>query len=88
MFWRKSCSLFPSPALANRKHSGAYRAAFLTCRKHRLDLNLLYDLDPEKFMANLETFVENVHEVDYLNLFISSLKQVCSLNLWDDENDR
>lgn len=39
-------------------------------------------------MANLETFVENVHEVDYLNLFISSLKQVCSLNLWDDENDR
>ncbi|EAL20131.1 hypothetical protein CNBF2080 [Cryptococcus deneoformans B-3501A] len=54
---------------------GAYRAAFLTCRKHRLDLNLLYDLDPEKFMANLETFVENVHEVDYLNLFISSLKQ-------------
>ncbi|KIR40475.1 elongator complex protein 1 [Cryptococcus deuterogattii Ram5] len=41
--------------------------------KHRLDLNILYDLDPEKFMANLENFVEQVHEVDYLNLFVSSL---------------
>ncbi|OWZ30446.1 elongator complex protein 1, partial [Cryptococcus neoformans AD2-60a] len=51
----------------------SYRAAFLTCRKHRLDLNILYDLDPEKFMANLENFVEQVYEVDYLNLFISSL---------------
>ncbi|KIY33719.1 elongator complex protein 1, partial [Cryptococcus gattii E566] len=53
--------------------AGSYRAAFLTCRKHRLDLNILYDLDPEKFMANLENFVEQVHEVDYLNLFVSSL---------------
>ncbi|KAE8543492.1 hypothetical protein D1P53_000206 [Cryptococcus gattii VGV] len=53
--------------------AGAYRAAFLTCRKHRLDLNILYDLDPEKFMANLENFVEQVYEVDYLNLFVSSL---------------
>ncbi|WVO22664.1 uncharacterized protein IAS62_003995 [Cryptococcus decagattii] len=51
----------------------AYRAAFLTCRKHRLDLNILYDLDPEKFMVNLENFVEQVHEVEYLNLFVSSL---------------
>ncbi|KAL0247662.1 hypothetical protein I308_103739 [Cryptococcus tetragattii IND107] len=53
--------------------AGAYRAAFLTCRKHRLDLNILYDLDPEKFMANLDNFVEQVYEVDYLNLFVSSL---------------
>lgn len=59
-----------------KNRSGAYRAAFLTCRKHRLDLNILYDLDPEKFMANLENFVEQVYEVDYLNLFISSLKYV------------
>lgn len=27
-------------------------------------------------MANLENFVEQVYEVDYLNLFISSLKYV------------
>ncbi|WVQ75470.1 hypothetical protein IAR50_005095 [Cryptococcus sp. DSM 104548] len=52
---------------------GSYRSAFLTCRKHRLDVNILYDLDPAKFMANLEDFVKQVPEVDYLNLFVSSL---------------
>nr|ODO03858.1 elongator complex protein 1 [Cryptococcus depauperatus CBS 7855] len=51
--------------------AGAYRRAFLTCRKHRLDLNILYDLDPSNFMDNLDKFVEQVPEVDYLNLFNS-----------------
>lgn len=31
-------------------------------------------------MANLENFVEQVHEVDYLNLFVSSLKYVLLLS--------
>lgn len=46
----------------------------MICRKHRLDLNVLHDLDPEGFMARLPEFVEQVSEVDYLNLFISSLR--------------
>ena len=45
----------------------------ITCRKHRLDLNLLHDLDPKLFMDSLESFVDQVPEVDYLNLFVSSL---------------
>ena len=53
---------------------GAYRKAFVTCRKHRLDLNIIHDLDPRKFMANLESFIDQIPEMDYLNLFISSLK--------------
>ncbi|WRT69010.1 uncharacterized protein IL334_005992 [Kwoniella shivajii] len=53
--------------------SGQYRNAFLQCRKHRLDLNILYDLEPSKFMNSLKEFVEQVPEVDYLNLFISAL---------------
>lgn len=52
----------------------AYRTAFLTCRKHRLDLNILYDLDPKAFLANLDAFLDQVTEVDYLNLFVSSLR--------------
>ncbi|WWD21132.1 hypothetical protein CI109_105613 [Kwoniella shandongensis] len=58
--------------------AGAYRTAFLTCRKHRLDLNILYDLDPIKFMANLKDFVDQIPEVDYLNLFVSSLNSADS----------
>ena len=54
--------------------SGDYRDAFVTCRKHRLDLNLLYDLDPKRFMDHLSDFINQVSEVDYLNLFVSSLK--------------
>lgn len=53
---------------------GAYRQAFLSCRKNRLDLNILYDLAPAQFIENLPTFVEQVPEVDYLSLFVTSLK--------------
>ena len=57
-----------------RERRGAYRSAFVTCRKHRLDLNILHDLDPARFMASLPSFVEQIPEVDYLNLFVSSLR--------------
>jgi len=53
---------------------GRYRSAFVHCRKHRLDLNMLYDLHPEQFMRSLPEFVKQVPEVDYLNLFVSSLE--------------
>ncbi|ORY54599.1 IKI3 family-domain-containing protein [Leucosporidium creatinivorum] len=51
-----------------------YRAAFLACRRHRIDLNILYDHDPASFKANLADFVAQVKEVDHLNLFLSGLK--------------
>jgi elongator complex protein 1 len=56
------------------ENSGRYRAAFLACRKHRIDLNVIYDLDPDAFMSRLSSFVDQVPEVDYLNLFLSGLK--------------
>ncbi|KAF9584994.1 hypothetical protein BGW38_004344 [Lunasporangiospora selenospora] len=51
-----------------------FRTAFLTCRKHRIDLNILYDHNPKVFMDNVGLFVEQIKEVDYLNLFLSFLK--------------
>jgi len=51
-----------------------YRAAFLACRRHRIDLNILFDHDPSSFQANLADFVAQVKEVDHLNLFLSGLK--------------
>ncbi|WVQ93259.1 hypothetical protein IAU59_000325 [Kwoniella sp. CBS 9459] len=61
--------------------AGKYRNALLQCRKHRLDLNVLYDLDPSRFMASLKDFVEQVPEVDYLNLFLSSLSDADSARI-------
>ncbi|KAF9295803.1 hypothetical protein BGZ74_010603 [Mortierella antarctica] len=51
-----------------------FRTAFITCRKHRIDLNILYDHNPKVFMDNVAEFVKQVKEVDYLNLFLSFLR--------------
>ncbi|KAF8925154.1 hypothetical protein BGZ58_001096 [Dissophora ornata] len=51
-----------------------FRTAFVTCRKHRIDLNILYDHNPKVFMENMTEFVKQVKDVDYLNLFLSFLR--------------
>ncbi|KAG0917728.1 hypothetical protein G6F33_001222 [Rhizopus arrhizus] len=51
-----------------------YRSAFVACRKNRIDLNILYDDGPERFMENIDKFVKQVADVDYLNLFLSNLR--------------
>ncbi|CAO3564635.1 unnamed protein product [Mortierella alpina] len=51
-----------------------FRTAFVTCRKHRIDLNILYDHNPNVFMDNVSEFVKQVKEVDHLNLFLSFLR--------------
>lgn len=50
-----------------------YKQAFLTCRVHRIDLDLLYDYDPQLFLDNLESFIAQLDRVDYLDLFVSGL---------------
>lgn len=45
-------------------------------RKQKIDMNLIVDLDPYKFLSNggVEKMVEQVKQIDYLNLFIASLQ--------------
>ncbi|KAI8379248.1 IKI3 family-domain-containing protein [Radiomyces spectabilis] len=52
----------------------AYRSAFIACRRNRIDLNILFDENPQQFFGNIEAFIEQIPEVDYLNLFLSTLK--------------
>jgi elongator complex protein 1 len=35
-----------------------YGKAFRALRQHKIDINLLYDVDPPKFLANIAIFVE------------------------------
>lgn len=51
-----------------------YLTAFLHCRAHRVDLNVLYDHKPESFLSDVGEFVQQVNNVDHLNLFLSSLR--------------
>lgn len=52
-----------------------YRDAFLACRTHRIDLDILHDFDPKLFMANVEKFVNQIEKVEYLDLFVSCLHE-------------
>ncbi|KAF7362473.1 polymerase II transcription elongation factor [Mycena venus] len=52
-----------------------YRKAFLSCRKHRIDLNVLVEHDHTAFLENLPLFIEQVHEVDHINLFLTGVGQ-------------
>jgi elongator complex protein 1 len=56
-----------------------YRKAFLYCRTQRVDMNILYDHAPELFMSNVELFIDQVKKVTYIDLFLSSLRYVYSV---------
>ena len=51
-----------------------YAAAYSLCRRHRVDLNFLHDHAPELFLQSIGKFVKELQSVDYLNLFLSSLR--------------
>ena len=65
------------PNLLTSSNSGNYRKAFLACRKHRIDLNFIVDHDRAKFLENIPSFIEQVHEVDHINLFLTGLGYIC-----------
>lgn len=50
-----------------------YREVIETMRKHRINMNILFDHNPEAFLNNLADFVKYVQEPNLLNLFLSEL---------------
>lgn len=51
-----------------------YFKAFDLIRKQRIDLNLLYDHNPQLFLSNVEKFVNDIDNSNWLSLFLSDLK--------------
>lgn len=51
-----------------------YRKAFDLMRKQRINLNLLVDHNPERFLNEIELFVDVVDNSNWLNLFLSDLQ--------------
>ncbi|EFA84443.1 elongation protein 1 [Heterostelium album PN500] len=51
-----------------------YGKAFSTMRRNRIDMNFLYDHNPADFLKHIDMFVEQIPQIDYLNLFITSLR--------------
>ncbi|XP_058806417.1 putative elongator complex protein 1 [Phymastichus coffea] len=52
-----------------------YFGAFDLMRKQRIDLNLLYDHNPQSFVANVEKFVTDISNSNWMSLFLSELKE-------------
>ena len=50
-----------------------YETAFVLARKHKINLNFIYDINPDKFLNNIRKFISQVNKQDYINLFINSL---------------
>ncbi|KAF6767348.1 IKI3 [Kalmanozyma brasiliensis GHG001] len=71
-------TIYPRPlvleVVRRNIHARRFGAAFRICRTHRMDVNILCDHNPSSFMANVASFVEQVADVDYLNLFLSGLR--------------
>ncbi|OJD18861.1 hypothetical protein AJ78_01116 [Emergomyces pasteurianus Ep9510] len=51
-----------------------YRAAYLACRNHMVDMNILHDYSPAQFMANVPLFIDQVNKVEYIDEFLSRLR--------------
>ncbi|XP_062516736.1 elongator complex protein 1-like [Corticium candelabrum] len=54
--------------------SGQYGAAFTAMRKHRINMNLLYDHNPNMFLESLDAVIGQLKTVDNVNLFLSDLR--------------
>jgi elongator complex protein 1 len=51
-----------------------YGRAFSYCRTQRVDMNILYDHQPAQFLSSVDLFLEQVKDIAYIDLFISSLR--------------
>lgn len=51
-----------------------YFGCYDILRKERINLNLIVDHDPDKFFSNIETFIGQVNNPNWLNLFLAELR--------------
>lgn len=71
-------TLYPRVLILDAAHKlitlDKHHDAFYLVLKHRLDLNILYDYGPDKFVNNVHAFVDRLSEQD-LAIFLASLKE-------------
>ncbi|BFZ59890.1 Putative elongator complex protein 1 [Saitoella coloradoensis] len=52
-----------------------YHSAFMACRTHRIDMNILYDYAPAQFLENVKLFVSQLGKSEHLDLVLSGLSE-------------
>ena len=68
------------PGIRNSIDGKKYRKAFLACRNHRVDMNIIHDHAPQQFISNVDLLIEQIQKVEHIDLFLSQLRyaEVCS----------
>ncbi|KAL6706085.1 putative elongator complex protein 1 [Coniothyrium glycines] len=61
-------------AIRRSIEANRYGVAFLACRNQRVDMNILHDHDPERFMVNIELIVSQIKRIDHLDLLLSQMR--------------
>ncbi|XP_050400730.1 putative elongator complex protein 1 [Patella vulgata] len=51
-----------------------FKEAFTTMKKHRINMNLIYDHNPQIFLKHVEDFVTQINSVNDLNIFLTGLQ--------------
>lgn len=68
---------FPSYASHTQfGYRGRWQQAFVSCRKHRIDLSIFVQHNQDAFIAGVSKFVDQVQDVDYINLFLTNVGSV------------
>lgn len=56
-----------------------YRAAYMICRNHIVDMNILHDYKPQQFMSNINLFINQIRKAEFIDEFLSQLRLVFPL---------
>lgn len=51
-----------------------YKSAFRACRTHMVDMNILHDYNPSKFMKRVDHFLSQLKRSDFIDEFLIRLK--------------
>lgn len=51
-----------------------YKAAFLACRQHRVDMNIIYDHMPTQFIENVPEVIRQLGKAEFIDLLVSQLR--------------
>ncbi|XP_061166857.1 putative elongator complex protein 1 [Saccostrea echinata] len=49
--------------------------AMTAMRRHRINMNLIYDHNPDNFLSNVQLFVQQINNVSHINLFLTDLQE-------------
>ncbi|KUI57695.1 Elongator complex protein 1 [Cytospora mali] len=52
-----------------------YGKAFAHCRTQRVDMNILYDHNPDQFLSNIGPFLDQLQDAGNVDLFLASLRE-------------